>query len=88
MSAMSNVLSSLGGSVSIEDECLVIRPAPLVGATIDPHGDHRIAMSCALVGLRVDGVSVADPAVVNKTWPGYWEMLEKLASEAGAAAPR
>ncbi|MCZ6566963.1 MAG: 3-phosphoshikimate 1-carboxyvinyltransferase [Actinobacteria bacterium] len=88
LSALSNVLSSLGGSVSIEDECLVIRPVTLAGATIDPHGDHRIAMSCALVGLRVDGVSVADPDVVDKTWPGYWEMLEKLASGAGAAAPR
>ncbi len=87
LSALSTELSRLGGSVSVEEDCLVIRPATLAGATIDSHGDHRIAMSCALVGLRVKGVSVSDPDVVNKTWPGYWEMLEKLASGAGAAAP-
>lgn len=80
LSALSNELTRLGGSVSVEDDCLVIRPAVLVGATIDSHGDHRIAMSCSLVGLRVNGVSVSDPDVVDKTWPGYWEMLEKLAS--------
>ena len=84
---MSNELSQLGGSVSVEDDCLLIRPAALAGGTIDPHGDHRIAMSCALAGLRVDEVFVSDPDVVNKTWPGYWEMLEKLASGTGAAAP-
>jgi 3-phosphoshikimate 1-carboxyvinyltransferase len=87
LSALSTELSRLGGSVSVEEDCLVIRPGTLAGATIDPHGDHRIAMSCALVGLRVKGVSVSDPDVVNKTWPSYWEMLEKLASGAGADAP-
>ena len=87
LAALSSELSQFGGSVSVEDDCLVIRPAPLHGATIDPHGDHRIAMSCALVGLRVNGVSVSNPNVVNKTWPGYWEMLQQLVSGAGAAAP-
>jgi 5-enolpyruvylshikimate-3-phosphate synthase len=35
-------------------------------------------MSVALVGLCVEGVSIANPDVVNKTWPGYWEMLDTL----------
>jgi 3-phosphoshikimate 1-carboxyvinyltransferase len=37
-----------------------------------------MAMSFALVGLAVAGIEIADPEVVAKTWPGYWEMLEEL----------
>jgi 3-phosphoshikimate 1-carboxyvinyltransferase len=75
---LSEELSRLGGSISIEEESLVVRPCPLVGANVDPHGDHRIAMAVALVGLRVEGVTISDPGVVNKTWPGYWDMLDTL----------
>ena len=39
---------------------------------VDPHGDHRIAMSLALAGLRRPGVSIADPDVVAKSYPGFW----------------
>jgi 3-phosphoshikimate 1-carboxyvinyltransferase len=51
------------------------RPAP---AVFQPNGDHRIAMSFALLGLRVDGVAVADPGCVAKTFPGYWDALDRL----------
>lgn len=46
--------------------------------TVDPVGDHRIAMSFGLVGLRRPGVRVADPHVVGKSYPGFWEDLEAL----------
>ncbi len=45
---------------------------------VDPHGDHRIAMSLALVGLRRPGVVVADPGVVAKSYPAFWGDLESL----------
>ncbi len=45
---------------------------------VDPHGDHRIAMSLALVGLRRPGVVVADPEVVAKSYPAFWQDLESL----------
>jgi 5-enolpyruvylshikimate-3-phosphate synthase len=35
-------------------------------------------MSLALLGLVVDGIVIEDPAVVSKSWPGFWEMLEDL----------
>jgi 3-phosphoshikimate 1-carboxyvinyltransferase len=46
--------------------------------TIDPVGDHRIAMSFALVGLRRPGTRVADPEVVAKSYPGFWDDFESL----------
>jgi 3-phosphoshikimate 1-carboxyvinyltransferase len=35
-------------------------------------------MALSLFGLVVDGVEIADPEVVSKSWPGYWAMLAGL----------
>lgn len=45
---------------------------------VDPHGDHRIAMSMALVGLRRPGLQVARPEVVAKSYPRFWDDLSAL----------
>ena len=45
---------------------------------VDPRGDHRIAMSLALVGLRRPGVRVRTPEVVAKSYPGFWRDLDQL----------
>lgn len=45
---------------------------------IDPRGDHRIAMSFALVGLRRAGVVVTKPGVVAKSYPEFWRDFERL----------
>ena len=51
---------------------------PSSAVTTQSHDDHRIAMSCALVGLRRAGVAVADPGVVAKSYPGFWRDLDRL----------
>lgn len=48
------------------------------GAAVTTYGDHRMAMSLALVGLRVDGIELDDPGCVSKTFPEYFEVLEEL----------
>jgi 3-phosphoshikimate 1-carboxyvinyltransferase len=45
---------------------------------VDPRGDHRIAMSLALAGLRRPGVVIGSPEVVSKSYPGFWSDLETL----------
>ena len=76
--AISEEINRLGGDAGVDDDTLIVKPVELHGATIDPHGDHRIAMAMATAGVNVTGVRVADPDVVNKTWPGYWTFLESL----------
>jgi 3-phosphoshikimate 1-carboxyvinyltransferase len=49
------------------------------GATIETYGDHRMAMSFALVGLKVPGIAIADPGCVSKTFPTYFDVLDSLA---------
>lgn len=78
LAALSTELSKLGATAVVEGDTLRVEPNTLHGGVIDPHGDHRIAMSLSVAGLRVEGVEVADPGVVSKTWPGFWEMIGEL----------
>jgi 3-phosphoshikimate 1-carboxyvinyltransferase len=76
--ALETELRKLGAGASTTEDTLVIEPGRLHGAEIETYDDHRMAMSFALVGLRIPGVSIRDPACVRKTWPEYFEMLERL----------
>ena len=68
-------LRSLGGDVELSDDSLTIRPVPLHGGTIDPAGDHRTAMSFAVLGLAIGDVTIEHSQCVNKSFPGFWEAL-------------
>lgn len=50
-------------------------------ARIETYHDHRIAMSFALAGLLVPGITILDPACTGKTYPAFWEVLESLGVE-------
>ncbi|MGH8958174.1 MAG: 3-phosphoshikimate 1-carboxyvinyltransferase, partial [Acidimicrobiia bacterium] len=78
LAALAEELIRVGGVARIEGDDLVVVPGDLRPATVDSHGDHRIAMALALVGLRQPGIEIADPAVVEKTWPRYFEVLRAL----------
>jgi 3-phosphoshikimate 1-carboxyvinyltransferase len=45
---------------------------------VDTYRDHRMAMSLALVGLRVPGVVIRDPGCTAKTYPRFFEDLDSL----------
>ena len=44
---------------------------------LDPQGDHRMAMSFAPLALKLGSVTIQDPAVVDKSYPAFWEDLRK-----------
>ncbi|MGB6648544.1 MAG: 3-phosphoshikimate 1-carboxyvinyltransferase, partial [Bacteroidota bacterium] len=60
------------------EDGLVIRPSALRGEHLHTHDDHRLAMSFALVGLRVSGVVLDNPECVKKSFPEFWGELETL----------
>jgi 3-phosphoshikimate 1-carboxyvinyltransferase len=45
---------------------------------LQTYDDHRMAMSLALLGLRLDNIVICDPGCVAKTFPGYWDALAGL----------
>jgi 3-phosphoshikimate 1-carboxyvinyltransferase len=71
-------LRKLGAAADELPDGLRIEPGPLRGARIATYQDHRMAMSLALVGLQVEGVSIEDPHCTAKTYPGFFADLESL----------
>lgn len=52
---------------------------PLRPAVVHAHADHRMAMSLAVVGLRVPGLRIQDPDCVGKSFPDFrtrWRMAQ------------
>ena len=65
-----------GDELQVIGDAALSSPAADVG--LQTYADHRMAMSLALLGLRLDSVVIEDPGCVTKTFPGYWEMLRSL----------
>jgi 3-phosphoshikimate 1-carboxyvinyltransferase len=79
LAALATELRRLGAEVAEFDDGLTITPRPLHGATVRTYDDHRMAMSLALVGLRIGGIVIDNPGCVAKTYPGFFADLERLA---------
>jgi 3-phosphoshikimate 1-carboxyvinyltransferase len=78
IAALATELRKLGAGVEESPDGLTITPAPLRGCAVDTYNDHRMAMSLALVGLKVPGVVIRNPGCVAKTYPGFWQDLGRL----------
>jgi len=90
LAAMARELGRAGAVVEERADGLVIpgvwadvalAALPRTPVSVDPHGDHRIAMSMALVGLRRPGLRIAHPEVVAKSYPRFWDDLATLRTE-------
>src|SRR5439155_9177715 len=78
IAAVATELRKLGAEVEERPDGLAITPRPLRGAEVETYNDHRMAMSLALIGLKVPGVVIKNPGCVAKTYPGFWDDLERL----------
>ena len=73
---LASELRKCGVDVSVADDGLDVRGGSLQAASIEPHHDHRLAMSLALLGMCRDGIEVRDPDVVSKSWPSFWTSMQ------------
>jgi 3-phosphoshikimate 1-carboxyvinyltransferase len=78
LQALATELRKLGPRVEELPDGLTIIPGALHGAVIDTYNDHRMAMSMALIGLTIPGIVIRHPACVAKTYPHFFEDLERL----------
>ncbi len=76
--AVATELQRLGVRVRELRDGLCIEPSTIQPAVVETYDDHRLAMSFALIGLRVPGVAIRDPRCVRKTFPDYFTRLEAL----------
>ena len=72
-------LRRLGGKVEEMDDGLIITgERKLHGADVETYHDHRLAMSFAVAGLRVPGIRITNEQCVNKSFPQFWHLWDRL----------
>lgn len=82
VSAVVTELTRLGIATEEHEDGLTIQPGPIRPATVATYDDHRMAMSFSLIGLKSPGVRIADPGCTAKTYPNYFEDLDRLCAPA------
>ena len=77
---MVDYLSAMGCDITgTEDGMIIEGGKPLHGITIDPHMDHRIAMSFAIAALVAEGeTKITDSDIVTVSYPNFYEDLHRL----------
>jgi len=76
--ALRTELTKCGAKVIEEGDTLTVYPAKpgeLHGAEIETYNDHRMAMCFAILGLKVPGIKITNPACVKKTFPNFFQKL-------------
>jgi 3-phosphoshikimate 1-carboxyvinyltransferase len=92
IAAMATNLRAFGVAVTEHDDGMTVHGAGnegLTGAKVTSFGDHRIAMSCAILGLFAKGeTTISDTACIATSYPTFHDDLNKVAtfSESGLAS--
>jgi 3-phosphoshikimate 1-carboxyvinyltransferase len=76
--ALRTELTKCGARVEESGDTLTVHPGPLHGAEIETYNDHRVAMCFGMLGLRVPGMRLSNPACVRKTFPNFFAKLAEL----------
>ncbi|XHH08404.1 MAG: 3-phosphoshikimate 1-carboxyvinyltransferase [Candidatus Bathyarchaeia archaeon] len=76
-------LTKMGAEIIMDKDSLTIKgPCKLHGATINPHNDHRIAMSCTVAALQARGETTVENAeCVRKSYPSFYNDLASIGAE-------
>ena len=82
LAALARELDKLGVSVAVDNDesirSVTYASAPARLQPVATYEDHRMALAFAPCALRFPGLQIAEPAVVNKSYPGFWEALQSL----------
>ena len=73
--ALRTELTKCGAKVVEEGDTLTVWPSPLHSAEIETYNDHRMAMCFAILGLKVPGIKIKNPACVKKTFPNFFQKV-------------
>ncbi len=77
--ALQREFASLGITILNSGSAMEIYGGETNGSAVDAHGDHRIAMACAVVALRAGAaVGIRGADCVAKSYPGFFEDLDAV----------
>jgi 3-phosphoshikimate 1-carboxyvinyltransferase len=78
IAALVSELRNIGVDARETADGLIVVGGKPHGAHIETYNDHRIAMSFAVAGLAVPGITIKDRHCVVKSFPGFWDELSRL----------
>lgn len=78
----------MGIDITLQDDLMLIKGTGIVKAvTVHSHHDHRIAMACAVAGLKAEGTIIIEEAdAIDKSYPDFYEHLKTLGASVSLAA--
>ena len=77
----------MGVEITLQDDLMLIKGTGLVkAAMVHSHHDHRIAMACAVAGLKAAGaVGIEEADAIDKSYPDFYEHLKTLGASVSLA---
>lgn len=75
--------AKLGIAIDLQDNLMLIKGGTgIQAAAVHSRHDHRIAMACAVAGLKANGpVEIADADAINKSYPNFYEHIQSLGAK-------
>lgn len=72
-------MEKFGAKVEIDKDCLHLSSQSILNkdVSVETYNDHRMAMAFAPLALKVP-VTINNANVVSKSYPGFWDDLQKL----------
>jgi 3-phosphoshikimate 1-carboxyvinyltransferase len=82
LAAVMEGLEKMDVNITSTDDSITIKGGTPIGAAIDPHNDHRMAMSFAVLAHAAEGeTTIMNPECVSKSYPGFWDDLKKIGAK-------
>jgi 3-phosphoshikimate 1-carboxyvinyltransferase len=81
VAAVRDGLERMGIGVTEERNRLTVTGGKPKGASIDSHGDHRIAMAFSILGSVIGDTVIEGAECVSKTYPEFWGELKNIGGE-------
>lgn len=72
--------AKLGIEINLQDDLMLIKGGTgVTGGLTHSRHDHRIAMACAVAGLKASSeVTIEEADAINKSYPAFYEHLQQL----------
>lgn len=78
--AIQEELGKMGAVIVVEGDEMFIKGIEFTNeSTVHSHGDHRIAMACAIAAIKATGpVTIKEANAINKSYPAFFEHLLQI----------
>jgi len=90
LEALVSELKKVGIAIRLENDSELVWDGKRIESTFDPidtYDDHRMALSFAPLALKFPSISIKNPLVVTKSYPTFWQDLQKIGFQAPSQPP-